>query len=425
MKKVIFAVIVFASGAAFGQANSELSGMIRHSLNYFPSVQELNTSESITSLRVDVAKSNYLPNINGNAVYSYVNPVGQVQLPISATETKLLQFQPHDNYNFNVGLNQTLWDFGRTKAQIEKAKADVLVAHQNTEAAKFQVASQVATIYYAMIYLRKSIEVQDSAIAYYANNKKIIEGRIRAGDALQIDLSTIENNIDQEKNRKVEFERQYDRQVSLMRYTTGQPATPLGKDFDFTYVPGGADVSNNPNVIAASQRIAAAEADLKLSSSNRLPSLSLQASAGYKNAYQPDIEQLRFNVLAGATLVFPLYQGGRVRQNIAIARKSAQLNEISKNNTLSTLQKDLESAQADIKAYDQQIKNSEGQIVVAKETSRLTQVRYKQGVATYLDLVSASTNLQRAYLSQIQYEYQKTLALVETCRLMGVKFWQE
>ena len=59
------------------------------------------------------------------------------------------------------------------------------------------------------------------------------------------------------------------------------------------------------------------------------------------------------------------------------------------------------------------------------KTVKLTQVRYREGVVTYLDLINASTNLQRANLNKLQYEYQRTLSQVELFRLLGVKFWQE
>ena len=280
MKKIFIPLFIFATSVCFGQVNPELNGLVKQSLTYFPRIQELTATEEINSMRVDVAKSNYLPNINGTGTYNYVNPVGQISgFPKGTTgETTTLQFQPHDNYNFNVGLNQSVWDFGRTKAQIEKSKNDLLVARANTESARLQVAAQVATIYYGMIFLRKSIEVQDSVIAYYANNKKIVEGKIKQGDGLQIDLSTIENNIDQELNRKVEFQRQYARQIALLRYTTGQAAEPAQNSFDFTAT-SSADFSANPDLLAATQRIAAAQSDIKLSSSNKLPSLSFQTNA--------------------------------------------------------------------------------------------------------------------------------------------------
>jgi outer membrane protein len=125
------------------------------------------------------------------------------------------------------------------------------------------------------------------------------------------------------------------------------------------------------------------------------------------------------------TLNVPVFQGGRLRQNINIARKTVELNEFAKSNLASTLQKDLESVRYDLEAFEEQIKNSEGQIVVAGESLRLTQARYHQGVVTYLDLINASTNQQRATLNKLQYEYQRTLSRIELCRLAGVKFWQE
>jgi outer membrane protein TolC len=101
------------------------------------------------------------------------------------------------------------------------------------------------------------------------------------------------------------------------------------------------------------------------------------------------------------------------------------LNELSKATLENTIRKDIESAQADLRAYQQQIVNSEGQITVAQQTFQLTRSRYQRGVLTYLDLINASTNLQRANLNKLQYQYQQTLAQIELARLLGVRFWTE
>src|SRR4051812_39479274 len=163
MKKIL--VLLFVTTGFIGanaQVNPELNKWILQSFNYYPRIQELNKTSEISEVRVDLAKSNYLPTVNGTASYNYINPLSQTTIPISATETRTLLFQPHNNYNFNVGVSQNIWDFGKTKAQVEKAKADLLVAKQNTEAAKLQLASQVTGIYYSLIYLKKAIQVQDT-----------------------------------------------------------------------------------------------------------------------------------------------------------------------------------------------------------------------------------------------------------------------
>lgn len=428
MKKIVLLLVTaIVSLSSHAQVNPELNGLIRQSFTYYPKLQELNKATEISEIRIGLAESGYLPALNGTASYSYIDPVGKASFPISPTETRAIQFQPNNNYNFNVGLNQIIWDFGKTQSQIEKAKADMLVSKQNTEAAKLQLASQVVNIYYSLVYLKKAMMLQDTVIATYEKNRRVIEGKIRQGDALKVDLSNIDNQISQEKNHSLDFKRQYDRQMALLAYTTGQSAVPTNTEFDFQQTEAAKDASlqSNPEMMAADQKIISAEADAKAAQRNRLPSLNLNASAGMRNGYQPDIEEIRFNYLAGVTLNVPIFQGNRLRQNISLARKSVQLSEISRTNLNASLQRDWQSTQADLTAYEEQTKNTEAQIDATKEALRLTQVRYERGVATYLDLVYATTAMQRSLLSQLQYKYQSCLAKAELARLQGTKFWQE
>ncbi|MEO7990973.1 MAG: TolC family protein [Chryseolinea sp.] len=426
MKKILYTLsLLLIVQFSQAQVNNELKTWIQQSFTHFPKLKELEKTSELGEIRIDVAQSNYLPNINGTASYSYVNPVSQKTFGAPGAES-LLQFQPYNNYNFNVGLNQVLWDFGKTQAQIEKAKTELLITKQNTEVAKLQLATQVTSIYYSIIYLKKSIELQDSVIGFYNQNKKIIEGKIKQGDGLQVDLSNIESNISQEKNRRLEFQRQLDRQAALLAYTTGLNTQPTSTDLNFPIALTASPTTiNNPELLVAGQKITSAQSDQKLALQNRLPTLNFQAGAGFKNGYQPEMDKIRFNYLAGVSLSVPIFQGHRIQQNIILTRKTVELNELSKSNLESSLQKDLESVNADLIAYHEQIINSQAQIDAAREALRLTQVRYTRGVSTYLDLIFASTNMQRGLLNQWQFEYQQCLAKAELARLEGRKFWEE
>jgi outer membrane protein TolC len=67
--------------------------------------------------------------------------------------------------------------------------------------------------------------------------------------------------------------------------------------------------------------------------------------------------------------------------------------------------------------------NAGGQVTEAREAQKLAQSRYKNGIGTNLELTSASTNVQKAELTKLQYEYQLCLAQVEMARLTGIKYW--
>jgi len=89
----------------------------------------------------------------------------------------------------------------------------------------------------------------------------------------------------------------------------------------------------------------------------------------------------------------------------------------------SNYRKDIEQALTDLSSNLERIKNTQGQIEEAQYANALAENRFKNGVGTNLELTNASTNLQRAQLTKLQYQYQLCLAKVELARLLGYKYW--
>jgi outer membrane protein len=425
MKKIFLpAALSLIATLAGAQANTELQSLIKQSFTYFPKIQELQKASEASELRVGLARSNYYPVIAGNGSYTYVTPLSKIYL--NGGEFK---FQPNNNYDFNVSLTQPIWDFGKTNAQIAKAKTDLLSATTNIAQAKAQVASQVANIYYSMVFLKKAIAVEDSLLAFLNENKRIVESRMKRGDALQIDLSNIQSNIDIEENRKVDFVNSWQKQKALLEYTTGVGVEPASTDFDFPSFSEGpvADYAkqNNYDLLLANQHTVASEMDLKYSENSRFPLLSLIGGTGYKNGYQPSLDPLIFNYLVGFRLSVPIYSAGKVNQNIQISRKNVEASQLAVKSTENSLKKDLAQVEADLISNQDRINHSDAQVKYAREALTLTESRYKQGVATHLDLLNASSNLQRIVLNKFQFYYQLSLARIEQARLLGWKYWGE
>ena len=425
MKK-IFLPISFVLTFAFAdaQTNPELKSLITQSFNYFSRIQELQKASEVSAIRVKQAWANYQPIVSGVAQYTYVTPISQANF--GGGEIK---FQPNNNYNFNIGVTQPIWDFGKTNAMIAKAKTELLTATTNIEQAKAQVAAQVASVYYSMIYLKKAIAVEDSILAFLHENKKIVDSRIKRGDALQIDLTNIQSNIDLEENRKVDFVNQLQKQKALMEYTSGASVEPTVTEFDFPQF-NEAPVSdyakqNNFDVRLATDRILTSEMDLKYAQNSRFPALSFVGGTGYKNGYQPNINPLIFNYALGLNLSVPIYSQGKTNQNIRIAQSTVQAYQLAAKTAENNLRRDLAQVQADLSSNEERIKNSQGQVNYAREALTLTLSRYKQGVATHLDLLNSSSNLQRILLNQIQFQYQLCAARIEQARLLGWKYWGE
>lgn len=431
MKKFSIIIVIYILGFAPLKAQNsaqELQGLIQESFNYFPKIKELEQSELISNERLKSTRGNLSPAISGVVSYNYIDPISQTSFPAGPGITKNLQFQPNNNLNANITANYVLLDFGRLKSAIDKSKEELNYNKQNTLFNKSQLASQVANIYYNIIYLKKAIIIQDSIIEYFEHNRKVVHSKLSNGDALNIDVLNIQASIDNELNRKVDIENSLQKQLNLLEYTTGK-RTVSQSEFSFIIKNVSAEEyinlaeSQNVEYALMKSKIAQSEFDLKLNKKQLTPTLNATAAAGFRNGYQPDINENRFNYLAGVSLNVPLFSGLKTRSLIGVSTYSLKQTELGLVSLKNTYKKDIKQALSEMESNQIKLRNVESQIKAAQAVYQLTQIKFGKGVATFLDLSFASTTLQRALLNKLQYEFQLCSAKIELARLTGEKYW--
>ncbi|HMH33678.1 MAG TPA: TolC family protein, partial [Puia sp.] len=196
MKKIfIFSIALVATVCSYAQTqvSNELKGLINRSFGYFPNIREAQNAANSAQERLQLTQLNNLPSVQGEASYNYVQPKIVLPFPVGpGGAVEDFQFAAVHNYGASIGGSYTLVDFGRLKANIEKAKTALQYSKHNIDYNKSTLALQVGTIYYNIIYFQKSISIQDSVIAFLNDNKKIIESKLKNGDDIRIDLLNIQ-----------------------------------------------------------------------------------------------------------------------------------------------------------------------------------------------------------------------------------------
>jgi outer membrane protein TolC len=429
MKK-IFLIVITVAAIQYAQpqatVNNELKGLINQSFGYFPKIKEVENTVETARQRLAITKNN-LPVADFNASYNFVEP--KIVLPLEANgKVQDFQFAPVHNLNTNVGGSYTLFDFGRLKANIEKSKDDIKYAEHNTDNVKSQLANQVTNIYYNIIYFQKAIFIEDSVIAYLNDNKQVVESKLKNGDAIKLDLLSIESQIDAEQNKKIDLQNYLQKQQNLLQYTTGGNHT-AGLNFDFeiplkavTEALADAQI-NNPDYLLANDRVKQSKNDIAIARLGTKPSVNIGASAGFKNGYVPNVNEMRFNYAAGISLKLPVYDGNRTKQQVRLSETVLNQNKLAIETLNSNYKKDIQQALIDIQSNQERINNTKGQIEQAQTAQNLASSRFKNGVGTNLEITNASTNVERAQFSKLQYEYQLCLAKVELVKLLGYKYW--
>jgi outer membrane protein len=425
MKKIILILVnVFVMANSFAQTeNKELATLVKNSFSYFPKFKELEQAVVIGEAKIDLINVGRSPIVNSNAGVNYLAPVNEFSFGGPA-----IKINPNLNYNIGFNGSYILYDFGTLKQNVEKAKIELQSTKHNIDAAKAQIAYQIATIYYGIIYTKTAIKIQDTVLAFLYETQKDIRVKIKLGVALEFDNLTIQASIDQELNKKVDVENMLQKQINLLQYFSGINVVNDTK-FDF----GNSTKNVNEFLLQAQaqsidyilqkDKIKVAEVDKKITALQNKPAIVINGATGFRNGFVPSLYQFRFNYLTGVGVTMPIYNGGRMKKNMQLNESILKLQTLTLNSMDSSFKKDYNQINIDIASAKQRIQNVEGQIVQANAAKNLAQIRFKNGIGTNLELLNAITNIQKAAGSKLQYEYQLCLANVEMAKLGGVVFW--
>ena len=397
----------------------ELKNLITASFNHFPKIAEVDNAIIIAQEKIKLTELNKQPDLTADAAYSYVKP--KIELPINGNT---FQFAPVNNFNAALNGSYTLLDFGRLKAAVQQSKNELTIAKHNKDLVQHQLAYQVANIYFYSIYIKKAIEIQDIILNTLSENKRILESQIKNGTALEIDLLSIQSSIDAEENRKTELKTMLRKQEILMEYATGIKSVS-GNSFELGTLLNEINKIeiSNPELTLAQDKVDQAKQDVSIVSMKYRPVMGLRASMGTRNGYIPNINEMRFNYLGGISFSVPIYNGGKIKQQVKLQEKLADQQTLSLESMKKTLEKDLNQSLEELNSAKERLSRSNSQIEVAKTADKLAMSKLKNGTGTHLETTTANTNLQRTLLNQLQLQFQVCNAQLEVARLSGKKFW--
>ena len=425
MKKIVLYMVVLVSTYTSSMAqtliNGELKNLLNQSLQYFPKVKEVQQSVQLAEDKLTLTELNKYPDITLDASYAYVQPKIEV-----AFGEKTFQFAPVHNVSGALNGSYTLFDFGRLASNIQKAKLELQTSKHVAEQLKHSLFFQISQLYYQIIYAKKAIEIQNQVLQLLTENKTIIETQLKNGNAIQLDLLTIQSKIDNELNRKIDLETNLKKLLNLLNYATGI-ATINESQLSISLKNYTSDEAmqmaliHNPSIAIAKDKVNVTKADVAITKLNERPYVGMKASVGSRNGYLPQINDPRFNYNAGIGFSVPLFNGGKIKQQIKIQERSLALSETNVASQIHDFEKDIQAALIDIQSNQARIKNAATQIEQAALAQKLSVSKLKNGTATPIEITSTNADYQRALLNQLQYQYQLCNAQLELIKLMGVE----
>lgn len=155
------------------------------------------------------------------------------------------------------------------------------------------------------------------------------------------------------------------------------------------------------------------------------PQIALTATGGF----QSDALSRLFTGPAGlwsfgGSLVQPIFTAGRIRSQVNLAEAQQREAVLSYQQSIQQAFRDVSDA---LIAYRKNIEFREQQELLtasAKDAARLSNIRYKGGVTSYLEVLTNETNFFAAELNLAQAQANELLALVQIYQALGGG-WQQ
>jgi multidrug efflux system outer membrane protein len=319
-----------------------------------------------------------------------------------------------------------LW--GKVSRQIESADRRMQASVAAYHTVLLTLQGDVAQTYFQLRAADEEADLLKRSIELRQRARDLVGARKRGGLASELDLARVETELAiTEADAQATERRRHELQHALAVlvgtlpgrldlepavFTTVPPAIPAGLPADL--------LERRPDVAEAERLLAARNAEIGIAHAAWFPSIRLTGGIGFESAELSDLLDGDSQIWSlGASLVQPVFDGGRIRANEDRARALYAENLALYRERLLIAFREVESSLAALRILDQQHDSQLRAVTSAERAEQLATSRYKTGLTNVLELVDAQRTRLQVERVRLAVRQQQMLASVTLIRALG------
>lgn len=423
---LILAIAAIILNPTFAQDTLSVEQVIQRVLSQHPAIAQADQNVRAAEARVLQSSSAYYPDVTTEASYAFLAPIAKLAFP-GLGEFKLY---PADNYDIHIGGRYTVYDFGKADATVDLNRSRVQTGRDAVEMTKSSLAYQAIRVFYAILFLERSIDVQEEQIEALRQHLAVTQRRVSSGTATSFDVLTTEVRIAAAQNQKIDLGNAATKQRAILAQFLGLASGSILRlrgDFDYVTATTSDDsllhsaVSQRTELKLAIDAERSAELQEKSAAMGNKPSLKFNLTYGFKNGYIPNLDVLRGNFVAAVKAEVPIFDGWRTDHQMEEAEAVRMAEQARERDIQQQIRSDVQQAISDVQSAAMKISLSELQVRHAKEAVSIARSRYEIGTVTNLDLLDAQTAEATARLGELQARYKLVMSRYELQRSIGAR----
>jgi outer membrane protein len=428
----IAAVVLFSNAASAQHADTlSLQDAVRMALASSPMTKAAEAGLDAARAHLKEIDSYIYPQLNADANYTRIDPVVTLDIPAGPNgATKSFSTMPNNNYNGNLNIQQLITAFGRERANERVAESGIQSAEDNITLARTGIAYQTVQAYYAVLTTDEALRVENGQLKVLEDNLKIAETREKQGVATSLDKLNIQVRISTVQSQISDLTSARIKQMAGLRRLTGiRGNVAVARPTNTQTLPEQLD---SLSALAATQRAeikvardAENTARLQVEAVRRAdnPLVTANVSGGVKDGYLPNLTDPKLNWAGTVALHVPLFDGGRNGAQVDQAQANLRAAEARREDAERGVTAEIEQALADVTASRSRLALLTSQIDQAQQAFSIARVRYENGAATNLDVLTAQQAVEQAQLQQAQLMFNYELSQYNLNRAVGTPLW--
>lgn len=320
---------------------------------------------------------------------------------------------------YSVGLAVMSWEidfFGRIASLQQAALDQYLATQEGRNAAQTSLVAAVVSTWLSLQADDALLALTQQTLATRDDSLRLTQLRFDQGVSSALDMRQAQSLAATARAAQAQQQRLRALNENALALLVGGPVPPkLLPSTDmpvrvFAPLPGGlpSDVlTRRPDVLQAERQLMAANANIGAARAAFFPRITLTASAGTaSNALSGLLASGSYGLTLAPQALLPIFDAGRNQANLEVTQVARKMAVAQYEKTVQTAFREVADALAGRAALLNQLNATQEQATAEADRFRLADLRYKNGIASYLDVLDA----QRALFASQQAVAQIRLA---------------
>jgi len=335
------------------------------------------------------------------------------------------------SYTLNLGVTNFEIDlFGRIRALTEAAQNRYFATEAGARATRLALIGDIATAWLNYAADKSLLAIAQDTAASAANSVRLTQARLRGGVAPATDLAQAETILATAQSSVAEQRTLLAQDVDALQLLIGAPVDPAllpqsieQADATLAELPAGLDSSvllRRPDVVQAEYQMIANNAEIGAARAALFPRITLTGAAGLaSNGLSRLFTDNAFNYSVAPGIGYTLFNAGAGRGNVRLARANFDAALASYERTLQLAFREVSDALARRGTIGEQTRAQSALVAAAASNFRLTEARYRGGIASFLESLDAQRSLFSARRTAVQTGLARGTNLVDLYRTLG------